>query len=253
MCGLPGAEASTVLFFQLRLGAHFLEFYFGFSGAMTCTITFMPVFHWRLSESMRDDAISLWREALSEVILSGQKVMGCTEDDLSSFEVESSIKLPKGYGGFCQVFGTGEFSRFVRIYCPCALKAENDIRFSGPFTLESLKEAVKFERESHDMGHPSAKVETITSLERLLDSAIVFGDTVRADIFLWDLKSYKSTDQSYDIYMVPLDDLDQSLLVGRDFSEFVRSFCLSSKSDEILPPELRFDESRPTNPTFVLL
>ena len=192
-------------------------------------------------------------DGLSATLPMGQKITACTEEALSNLEEVLSMKLPKGYREFCQVFGTGEFNRLARIYCPCAIQPEKDIRYSGPFMLQSLKEAVEFERESHEMGHPSIPVETISSLERLLASAVVFGDTARADIFLWDLTSFNASDQSYDIYMVPFDSLNRFLRVGRDFREFVYNFCFSSNADEILPPDLRFNQPPPATATFVSL
>jgi len=202
---------------------------------------------------MSDNGITIWWEGLSASLSAGATIAACTEEAMSNLEEVLSMKLPKGYREFCQVFGTGEFNRLARIYCPCAIKPENDVRFSGPFMLQSLREGVEFERESHEMGHPSIAVETISALERLLESAVVFGDTVRADIFLWDLNSFNTSDQSYDIYMAPIDALGQCLRVGRDFREFLYNFCFSSNSDEILPPDLRFNQPPLTSATFVSL
>lgn len=199
------------------------------------------------------DGITIQWEGLSASLPAGEKITSCTEDSVSKLEEALSMTLPKGYKEFCRVFGTGEFNRLTRIYCPCALNADKDIRYSGPFMLQSLKEAVEFERESHERGHPSIPLERISFLEKLLDSAVAFADTSRADTFLWDLESFNASDQSYDIYMVPFDSLDQSLRVGRDFREFVHNFCFSSKADEILPPELRFNEAPLTTTTFVPL
>jgi hypothetical protein len=45
-----------------------------------------------------------------------------------------------------------------------------------------------------------------------------------AELFLWHLDSFSAKDNNYDIYRMPLDALEESALVGRDFFQFVSEF-----------------------------
>jgi hypothetical protein len=54
------------------------------------------------------------------------------------------------------------------------------------------------------------------------------------------LDSFSTKDNSYDIYRVPLDGLDESALVGRDFFQFVSKFIYENKVDDILPQDYQY-------------
>lgn len=145
-----------------------------------------------------------------------------SEAELLEFEAKTGIILPFGYKEFCQVFGSGMFGHFVGIAGEPSMELSREFIGYLKSALNSLKES-----ESHLDTEP---------LEDLLDSALIFGGTSRQEHFLWDLRSYRESDQSYDIYLVRLNS-ERFYLVGRDFVEFVRDFCLGMKVFEVLPQE----------------
>jgi hypothetical protein len=87
----------------------------------------------------------------------------------------------------------------------------------------------------------------------LLSNAFAFGMSDMAVLFLWDLGSYSSEDDSYDIYCLQLNSI-KSYFLGRSFFEFVSEFCVGKRisqiipegelfhPDEIVPVFRRFDE-----------
>ena len=65
-------------------------------------------------------------------------------------------------------------------------------------------------------------------VQKLLETALPFGDTCDKDVFASDLSSFREADQSYDIYGI-IEWFDVSpycCLVGRDFYSFVTEFAL---------------------------
>jgi WD40 repeat protein len=150
-----------------------------------------------------------------------------SEAELQKFEFEASIILPENYKEFCQVFGTGLFGEYMRIYCPDSVICN--------LLLNSIKD------EINKLAAPKyEKIFDFTSLAKLFDSAFVFGDTLSENVVFWDLRTYDEFDKSYDIYIANSDCFDGKVYkVGRDFYEFVRDFCLGMKSYEVLPESMR--------------
>lgn len=177
-----------------------------------------------------------WQALLTQLeVIDKSRQTKPTEADLLAFEAQTGIALPAGYKEFRQVFGSGTFGDFVNIYggCPNVKLSEELIGF----LRQSLERVAEWYRSLN-----------IEPLESLLNSAFVFGGTSRAESFLWDLRTYNETDQSYDIYLARIDD-SHVYLVGRDFYEFVRDFCLGMKAFEVLPEGLRPDPQE-IYPTF---
>jgi hypothetical protein len=150
-----------------------------------------------------------------------------TEEKLQAFEFETGIMLPADYKTFCQVFGTGLFGEYMRIYCP-------NLDWSN-LLLNSIKDEINnFPDPRHE------KILNMTSLKKLLDSALIFGDNSTEDVVFWDLRTYDQVDKNYDIYIANSDCFDGEVhKIGRDFYEFVRDFCLGMKSYEVLPELMR--------------
>lgn len=160
-----------------------------------------------------------------------------SEEDFQAFEIKTGIILPTEYKEFCQVFGTGCFGDFVSIFCP-------NIQLSN-ICLEAIKDEIT-EFPHQDL----EKMLDRKSLIQLLDSAFVFGTEPRANSIFWDLRTYSELDKSYDIYWANSDCFDGEIYqVGRNFSEFVRDFCLGTKSYEILP-ERKHPLPEALQPTF---
>ena len=168
-----------------------------------------------------------WQKLLKilEVIRTSQAEI-LTEVDLSRVEIERHLILPTDYKDFCQTFGSGIFGDFIAIHCP-----SSQLFSRSNLAIKSIKEQIR--------KYPSKNTQWDRELESLLDSALMFGHDDRANIVFWDLRSYKSSDKSYDIYWAKVDEFDDNIYkVGRDFFDFVREFCLGIKAFEILPEEL---------------
>ncbi|HEY9852824.1 MAG TPA: SMI1/KNR4 family protein [Leptolyngbyaceae cyanobacterium] len=148
-------------------------------------------------------------------------------EQLKLFELETGIILPEQYKEFCQVFGTGMFGDYMRIYCP-------NIYMSNLF-INSVKDDVNnFPDPSH------GKIMDVESLKKLLEFAFMFGDNPSSDIVFWDLSSYSKSDDSYDIYIANSDCFAGDIhKIGRNFYEFIRDFCLGTRSYELLPESMR--------------
>lgn len=148
-------------------------------------------------------------------------------EDFQAFEAETGIILPDSYRGFCQVFGTGLLGDYMRIYCPNT--------YLSNVTIEAIKNEI-----SQFLDPMYSKVMDVRSISKLLDSAFVFGDNASADVVFWDLRTYRESDKSYDIYLANSDCFDGEIhQVGREFYEFICDFCLGMKSYEVLPESMR--------------
>ena len=146
-----------------------------------------------------------------------------SQEEFSEFENETGIILPVEYKEFCQVFGTGEFSSFIGIYCP-------NLQFSN-FCLKAIKDQLA---ELPNSRH--GRIIDREALIKLFNSAFVFGSEPSSISIFWDLRSYKEVDDSYDIYWASSDSFNGDIYkLGRDFYEFISEFCLGTKSYEILP------------------
>ena len=70
--------------------------------------------------------------------------------------------------------------------------------------------------------------------ENLLASAFILGGSSRAEYIIWDLRTYQSEDDSYDIFLLRIDEPSMHL-IGRDFFQFIRDFCLGTEALRRLP------------------
>jgi hypothetical protein len=158
-----------------------------------------------------------WRLLLAqtEVIYREQQQLHWTQSptQLLEYQNQTGVILPSEYKGFCQIFGMGMFTKnWFEILCP---SPEDNGR--GPASSEDAIQAIK---DSYP--YP----EDICSL---LDSSYMFGTGDGFIFFFWDLRSYDTVDQSYDIYVLD-DERSYSLYyLGRSFFEFIRDVCLRDR------------------------
>jgi hypothetical protein len=152
----------------------------------------------------------------------GDEIEIPSECEIETFETQLGIVLPSDYKSFCNFFGTGGFTSDLRIYCPPYLELSN-------IALTAIKNEINM------FPHGQSRFMDVDDIKKLLDSALLFGDTSCADIFFWDLKTYNALDCSYDIYWADGDVFDGYIQkIGRDFFEFVRDFCIGDKFSEII-------------------
>ena len=164
-----------------------------------------------------------------EIVDCGKEIF--TAQQLLNFETETNITLPLEYKKFYQVFGTGMFGEFIGISCPTPYWVKNSKQY-----LENIRNEIKYlYPEEH--GKNNMKAESVLNL---IDSVFVFGDDSGSFISLWDLRTYREVDKSYDIYWINWDSFSGDIYkVGRDFYEFVKYFCLGTRAFEILPKSIR--------------
>ena len=178
--------------------------------------------------------ISKWQALFEEVEIIDRKLGAeiWNVDEIYTFEKNTGIKLPADYKEFCQVFGTGQFGNYVNIYCPNINVSEiylNAIKLD----IQAIKDNINsyLFTKKHKKG--DVKFDLI---EELINSSFVFGDNVVSDVFFWDLRTFRDSDKSYDIYMANSDCCDGDIYkIGRDFYDFIYNFCLGMKCFEILP------------------
>jgi len=188
-----------------------------------------------------------WRSLINRVHVVGAKRSVCDAAGIARLESAFGLTLPVGYREFCDVFGSGELSGFIRIFCLCldedSVDNANFLRTTQEcLGLDALETELKWEIEHSERGHPAADRAQLLLFKEVLINAFCFGNDPNANIYLWDLKSYSESDQSCDIYLVPSDDLGKTTLLGRDFFEFIQDFCLGSQASKILPPNFSFFE-----------
>ena len=169
---------------------------------------------------MNQQIIQKWETLRSGLRIKHQSQELCTEAEIDLVEEELGFRFPLGYKEYCRVFGSGKIGNIFRVYCPCYPKNRVDIRETGDNLI-----GLKLDMESID---PAKDVEIAALLERLLEHGYAFADTDLADRFIWDLKSYRAADQSYDIYWIPDEEAASVRLVGRNFYEFIEQFCLGT-------------------------
>jgi len=183
---------------------------------------------------MDNEIIKKW-EAMSATLKIVQKSsLICSEAEIEQVEKELGFKFPAGYKEYCRIFGSGSLGqgdapKFFRVYCPCPSPSSVDIRETG-YNLIGLKLDL-------DASEPLEDAEKAKILHRLLENGYAFGDTDIADRFIWDLTTYREVDQSYDIYWIPDERVEEITLVGRDFFEFIDKFCLGTGLKIMFPEE----------------
>jgi SMI1-KNR4 cell-wall len=163
------------------------------------------------------DTLAKWKTLLSqtEVIYSRTDHLSTrTLDQLLEFESRAGFILPSEYKEFCQIFGPGYFTRYaITINCSSAEEADCE-----PISNLDTKTAIKG-------SYPYSE-----SVNDLVDAAYIFGMINIGYVFLlFDLRSYRSVDESYDIYLLDDECENAAYCLGRSFFEFVRDVCLGER------------------------
>lgn len=169
-----------------------------------------------------------------------------TESQLKDFESQTGFTLPKGYQEFCQVLGSGGFgSDGFFIDCP-ELEDIEGLLGSNQSILGACIEACQYSSSRSN------------EIEELLKNAYLFGGAPGRVSLIFDLRSYREEDRSYDIYGVGCEETF-SCYLGRDFFELVRDICIGDRAQKEFP-ELLYgvpsgidkDEPRYKSTTFIL-
>jgi hypothetical protein len=162
-----------------------------------------------------------------------------TEEQFKDFEREQNLIVPQSYKEYCRIFGSGTFGQYMAITCPAPPALE-----LGHSLLDGIREEIECFYSSE-----LERCMSIDDIQALLDSAFVFGGDYNLNIVFWDLRTYDS-DRSYDIYWAARYFDGHILKVGRGFYEFIKNFCLGSRSLELLPEYHQPDPERIYNKFF---
>ena len=141
-----------------------------------------------------------------------------TESQLEDFELQTGLTLPQGYQEFCQVFGAGKFG------------------FAHGFFIDSPD----IDNIEAELGSSQCILESCGSSEwssevkELLENAYLFGGGDGLVAFIFDLRTYREEDRSYDIYGINCYD-NLTFYLGRDFFEFVRDICIGERAQAEFP------------------
>jgi hypothetical protein len=142
-----------------------------------------------------------------------------SEEQFSMFEKYLEFKLPKGYKEFCFVFGQGCFNKgFLCIHCP---------RENAEIFLASHQEILDATKSLYPQN---------LDLKNLLESSYLIGLGPQT-LFVFNLKTYDSEDESYDIYAI--DEDGKCYGVGRDFYDFIENFCVTQVHAKQFPDLLK--------------
>lgn len=179
---------------------------------------------------MNNNFIEKWTDLKRTLTVTQESFLLCSAEDIDETEKDLGFKFPGGYKEYSSIFGSGslgigEMPDEFRIYCPCCPQNQFDIRETG-YNLIGLK--LDLEATGLSEADERAKI-----AYHLLENGYAFADTPGADVFFWDLSSYRDDDQSYDIYWKADENSDAIKLVGRDFFEFVVNFCLGNGLETI--------------------
>jgi SMI1-KNR4 cell-wall len=146
-------------------------------------------------------------------------------DQFLDIEKKINYKLPDDYKYFSQKLGSG-FASQLGVNITCLDKRNiNDI-------LEVPKDMIKtIEEHRKKLRKQDAK-----HIE-LLNSALVFGGFNGDRAVLWDLRSFNTKDDSYDIYWYSkqMPDADEPIFIGRDFTNFLYNFCYGQLPCSLIP------------------
>lgn len=158
-----------------------------------------------------------WHELMQTLRFNGRRnaSQNPTEEVISAFEQEHKVIFPSDYKEFCKLFGTGEAGDWLRIYCPGDPRLlDNQEIFQS--TIRHINFASSGNNEVDDR-----KID-------LLSNGFCMADDRGAHFLMWDLRTYREEDLSYDLYWVLWDGPesenfeDDIKFVGRSFFKFIQ-------------------------------
>jgi SMI1-KNR4 cell-wall len=137
--------------------------------------------------------------------------------ELQLAETKLGCKLPADYQYFCQEIGTGRASLFCDLYCM------NDINIQDSVEVT----AAMIDRIKSRVSEPPLPDRQDAEYIKLLQSALIFASFNSDRVMFWDLRTYDTVDDSYDIYWYDIYEPNfyQPILIGHSFTDFLIDFC----------------------------
>jgi hypothetical protein len=157
-----------------------------------------------------------------------------SEKDLIGIENRLGCSIPKDYQYFCEMIGRSLLDRFIHLYC-----LDDGFVDQSNEQVEEMIGRINYgvECRSNNHGPDPYPDRKDTEYIELLNSALIFADSNGEAVIFWDLRTYKSTDDSYDIYWYSLDcpDAEIPIKLGRSFTDFICDFCYGQLVCELIP------------------
>jgi SMI1 / KNR4 family (SUKH-1) len=169
----------------------------------------------------------------------GTQVMSA--ERFKELEERLSIKIPQDYQYFCQVFGSGRLGAFIDVYCLVDnLISEGE--FLTQYTIDNINQyrAIRINNPEEQEFY---KDRDEASYIELLKSALIFGFYNSEIAFFWDLRTYDSKDDAYDLYYYDMyqSQDEKPVKIGRNFTDFICDFGYGQLACQLMPDI--FDES----------
>jgi hypothetical protein len=149
--------------------------------------------------------------------------------ELEKFELKVGYKLPLEYRNYLQIFGEGRFG--TEGFC---IESPNIYDFNAFLEKNiSILESC--------FGSFEINKRLTIEIQHLIKNAYIFGRTDDV-ILVFDLRTWSSNDQSYDIYGLNFSSCCY-FKIGRNFFEFVRDCCIGEKIKRNFPDLIFIDEN----------
>jgi SMI1-KNR4 cell-wall len=153
--------------------------------------------------------------------------------ELQMAEEKLGCKLPADYQYFCQEIGTGRASVFVDLFCMTDLNIQDSVEVTADMIdrinrglIDRAYQADYFQTRNIE---PPTYWSDRQDAEyiKLLQSALIFAGFNSDRVMFWDLRTYDTVDDSYDIYWYDIYEPNfyQPILIGRSFTNFLINFC----------------------------
>lgn len=189
---------------------------------------------------MNDTKKQQWDSLIERLTIDNRWIKTALPKHFIALEQKLNIKFPEDYQYFCQFLGSGSPDNYLRLYC-----LDEDRILWGRETAEYMIERInygieqtvsmtvlKMEEEGYDRDGRDDN-----SYIELMKSSLIFGDCNGESVMFWDLRTYNSIDDSYDIYWYSLDlpDADIPVKIGRDFTDFICDFLYGQMPCQLIP------------------
>jgi hypothetical protein len=146
------------------------------------------------------------------------KLCTLTLEQLNEFERKSEIILPEGYKEYYQIFGSGMFGKNQFRITSLRIEDIEGQLSEGLHSLELSKEAYEY---------PQGVVD-------IFENSYLFGCGSAYTSFVFDLRTFDKSDNSYDIYGLG-DNINYVYFLGRDFFDFIKDICLGKRANKEFP------------------
>lgn len=136
-------------------------------------------------------------------------------EEILEFEQTAGFILPEQYKEFCMVCGGMYFE-----------KTEISILQVGFYDVQTYLDE-DFEKRDICISYNDGQYE----MQELVQNSRLFGRGSGYIFLIWDLRTYRENDKSYDIYLLRDwgNGTMDALNLGRNFYAFVRDYCIGQK------------------------